>query len=299
MIFSTVIIGLVYCFDYIIQEGIKTANYQEITKWNEVIQGGIEAEILVVGSSRALVHFDCEYIEKVTGKTCYNLGFDGTSIPLQKLMFDLYLSKNKAPESLIWSLDFHSFTNKSDYYGFDQLIPYRDNEIIQEILDIHETPDYQFELPIFRYSYNPRMKFYGIASYLIAYAKEPIITKGFRKSTRTWELGDDFEEHSEANSENIFIDEVILRDFYQYIASLKVQYDIRLIMTPYYITRLEKLQNLTEVKEKLNAAAEAIDVPYLDLSSTDISLDQNNFYNETHMTTQGMNQMLRMIEFDQ
>jgi hypothetical protein len=281
-----------------IQEGIKTANYREITKWNEVIQGGIDAEILVVGSSRALVHFDCEYIEKVTGKTCYNLGFDGTSIPLQKLMFDLYLSKNKAPESLIWSLDFHSFTNKSDYYGFDQLVPYQENEIIQEILEIHETESYQFDLPIFRYSFNPQMKFYGLASYLIAYAKEPVITKGYRKSTRTWGVGADVAEDNEAKGENIVMDEAIVRGFYQYIASLKVQYDIRLIMTPYYITKLEKFRNLSEAKEKLTAAAEAIDVNYLDLSATDLSLDQNNFYNESHMTTQGMNHMLGKIEFE-
>jgi hypothetical protein len=33
-------------------------------------------------------------------------------------------------------------------------------------------------------------------------------------------------------------------------------------------------------------------------NATDLSLDQTNFYNESHMTTQGMNQMLRMIEFD-
>ena len=272
-----------------IQEGIKTANYREITKWNEVIQGGIDAEILVLGSSRALVHFDCEYIEKVTGKTCYNLGFDGTSIPLQKLMFDLYLSKNQAPESLIWSLDFHSF---------DQLVPYQDNEIIQKILDIHETPNYQFELPLFRYSFNPHMKFLGLASYLTDYAKEPIITKGYRKSTRTWGIGTDVPEDKEAKGKNIMMDEAIVRDFYQYIASLKAQYDITLIMTPYYITRLEKLQNLTELKEKINAAAEEIDVNYLDLSATDLSLDQSNFYNESHMTSQGMNQMLEMIEFD-
>jgi hypothetical protein len=61
------------------------------------------------------------------------------------------------------------------------------------------------------------------------------------------------------------MDEVIVRDFYQYIASFKVQYDIGLIMTPYYITELEKFKNLTEAKEKLNAAVEAIDVNYLDL----------------------------------
>lgn len=35
-----------------------------------------------------------------TGKTCYNLGFDGTTYPLQKLMLELYLSENKSPEEI-------------------------------------------------------------------------------------------------------------------------------------------------------------------------------------------------------
>lgn len=281
-----------------IQEGIKTANYREVTKWNEVIQGRIDAEILVIGSSRALVHFDCEYIEKVTGKSCYNLGFDGTSIPLQKLMFDLYLSKNEPPESLIWSLDFHSFTKNSDYYGFDQLVPYQDNEIIREILEIHKTESYKFDIPIFRYAFNPKMKFYGLASFLFDFGKEPIISKGYRKSAKTWELSADVAVDNKDKGEKIVLEEAIVRDFYQYIDSLKVKYDIRLILTPYYITKLRKFRNLSEAKEKLNAAAKAIGVNYLDLSATDLSIDQKNFYNESHMTIHGMNQMLRMIEFD-
>ena len=51
-----------------IQEGLKTSNYREVTKWNEVTQGGIDAQLLIVGSSRALVHFDLIEKEKASGK---------------------------------------------------------------------------------------------------------------------------------------------------------------------------------------------------------------------------------------
>ena len=174
-VFLSVIVGLSYLLDYMIKEGLKTSNYREVTKWNEVTQGGIDAQLLIVGSSRALVHFDCEYIQKVTGKTCYNLGFDGTTYPLQKLMLKLYLSKNKIPEKIIWSLDYHAFSEAPDYYGFEQLVPYQNNAYIKEMLSMHETPAYQFKIPIFRYSYNPKMKVIGLLSFCGGYKEEPVL----------------------------------------------------------------------------------------------------------------------------
>ena len=100
LLFGLCLAGISFLFDYMIQEGIKTTNYKEVTKWNEVVEGGIDAEHLVVGSSRAFVHFDMERLEEKTGKTGYNLGFNGFAYPQVKKTLELYLDRNVKPEKI-------------------------------------------------------------------------------------------------------------------------------------------------------------------------------------------------------
>jgi len=52
--------------------------HSDIKDWgvvNSILAGRVNAQILVSGSSRAVYHYDCGRIEKITGKTCYNIGF--------------------------------------------------------------------------------------------------------------------------------------------------------------------------------------------------------------------------------
>jgi hypothetical protein len=275
-----------------IQEGLKTSNYREITKWNEVIQGGIDAEILIVGSSRALVHFDCEYIEKLTGKTCYNLGFDGTTYPLQKLMLELYLSKNKKPKELIWSLDFHSFSFDADFYGFEQLVPYQDNPSIRKILDLHETPSYQFYIPVFRYSYNPKMKVIGLYSFFGKYEREPVVKNGFQKQDKVWDGS--FEQFKKEITDcyEVVIEDVVYQDFLELNKRLNEKSKVLWVVTPYFIEFQNLVCNRIQIVQNWGTTSTFLDIPLMDFSQNQISTKKENFYNSTHLSRKGVYQFM-------
>lgn len=290
--FLLFIVGLSFILDYMIQEGLKTSNYREITKWNEVILGGIDAEIVIVGSSRALVHFDCEYIQRVTGKRCYNLGFDGTNYPLQKLMLELYLSKNQKPKEIIWSLDYHSFSYSSNFYGFEQLIPYRDNLFIRKILSLHETPNYQFDIPLFRYSFNPKMKVIGLFSFIGIYNRKPILKNGFRKQDKGWDGS--FEEFKRKNSNGFLVnfDEKIFKDFIDFNRELKNKVKINWVASPYFIKYDRLVLNRIEIQSKWYENSNKLDIPLINLSNSFISKEQINFYNSTHLNKFGVEKFM-------
>ncbi|MCS5489016.1 hypothetical protein [Algoriphagus limi] len=298
LIFSLICLGLAYLLDYMIQEGLKTSNYREITKWNEVIQGGIDAEILIVGSSRALVHFDCEYIEKATGKSCYNLGFDGTTYPLQKLMLELYLSKNKKPKELIWSLDYHSFNAVPDYYGFEQLVPYMENSFVKKMLSMHETPNYQFQIPLYRYSYNPKMKVIGIYSFFGKYDYNPILKKGFRKQNKVWDGA--FDKFRGQNPKGVLVnfEENLFSDFICLNRDLIEKVKVTWIISPYYFDYFGMVNNHNEIQKKWEEAAKQLNITYLDFSLNKISYEKANFYNSSHLNAQGVKKFMdAWIEF--
>jgi len=294
VLFFLLLLGISFILDYMIQEGLKTSNYREVTKWNEVIQGGIDAKILIVGSSRALVHFDCDYIQKVTGKTCYNLGFDGTTYPLQKLMLELYLNKNQKPEKIIWSVDYHSFSYAPDFYGFEQLVPYRDNTYIRKMLSMHETPDYQFHIPLFRYSYNPKMKVIGLYSFLGIYQKDPVLTNGYRKQDKVWD--GTFDEFRRSNPQGYYIniDQGVFNDFLAFNKILHQESVITWVISPYFKEYQEMILNRSEIGNRFEKAANQLRIHLMDYSNDPLSQDKSNFYNSNHLNNQGIEQFMNV-----
>lgn len=281
-----------------IQEGLKTSNYREITKWNEVIEGGIDAQILIVGSSRALVHFDCEYIQKVTGKTCYNLGFDGTTFPLQKFMLELYLSGNTVPEKIIWSLDYHTFSEAPDYYGFEQLVPYQENPYVSKMLSLHQTPAYQFEIPVFRYSYNPKMKIIGLYSYLGKYRRDPILKYGYLKQDKNWDGTFEKFKQSTPNGYSVNFDQKIFEQFLDFSNELKEKSILTWVISPYFFEAEKMIVNHKEVKNQLKKEVLNLGVQLSDLSSTAISNSTENFYNGTHLSTKGVGEFMSVLFYE-
>jgi hypothetical protein len=293
-IFFLILAGIAHVVDYMIQEGIKTSNYREVSKWNEVIIGGIDAEILIVGSSRASYHFDCEIIEKITGKSCYNLGFDGTAFPHQKLMLDLYLKNNIKPDEIYWSLDFHSFHEIREFYGFEQLVPYYSNIEVQEMYKLNKgIPNHSLFFPIVRYSFNPEMREVGLLNYFGLYNAPQIIYKGYREQDREWDSSFDSVKEKYFDALDFKIDSVQFSDFKKISLDFEERgVKVSWVFSLYYFEENEKYgQIIREYKSQ----SEIIQIDFIDFSNSNISKSKQYFYNSVHMNKKGVNKFLNLL----
>ena len=72
---------------------------------NKVMQGKVNAQIIITGSSRALSHFDPRVVEAQTGRTAFNLGRNGSQSDMQLAVLKAYLEHNQKPDFIIHSLD--------------------------------------------------------------------------------------------------------------------------------------------------------------------------------------------------
>lgn len=288
--FILVLISFLFIVDSMIAYGLKTSNYREVSKWNEVVEGGINAEILIIGSSRALVHFDCSQIEKKTGFKCYNLGFDGTNYPLQMLMLDLYLSKNIKPKFLIWSLDLHTFKNMDEFYGFEQLIPYLRNEYVAKMLDINKTiPNFYYYAPIIRYSFNSKMKLVGIASFIGLLENQRTLDKGYKKQDKIWD--NKFESFKLSNPQGIRIefDINLFEGFIEQTETLMSNnIEISLVFTPMYKEGLEIVVNHKEILSYYSELGRRLEIDFYDYSTNRMIDQKYNFYNSNHLNKKGV-----------
>lgn len=297
---SLILLAITFGVDYLIQEGIKSSSYREISKWNEVVEGGIDAEILIVGSSRALVHFDPQIIEEKTGMTCYNLGLDGSKYESQKKVLELYLEKNLKPKVLIWSLDFSSFEEVEGIYRYEQFIPFLSEPKVKEILALNKGMALGYlEIPIIRFSNNPAIKYRGILSWLPVNINEPTLEKGYRVSKKNWEgnldslLKQSGGELTNGFQINHFED---FKKLSQNLKSQKVQ--VKWLISPYFETALNAINNRKEFINLLENESKILGVSFQDLSFSELSISQENFYNGSHMNTNGVKSFVEKIAFN-
>lgn len=292
--FAMALTLLAYGLDYLIQEGIKKVNFLDVEKWQEITQGGIDAQILIVGSSRSIDHFDSREIEKQTGKSAYNLGIDGITYPQEKLILDLYLERNHPPEQVIWSLDYHSFKSDTEFKSLDQLVPFRNFKQIRELLALSDFSGYEFHIPIYRYSLTPTMKIQGLLGYFGLRKREKSLVKGFRPRDKHWNQGL-FELRKARNPDGITIamKEEIFADFLHLNRVLQQQgIQQSWVMTPYYSEYNDMITNRTQILNRLNQASKELQIPFLDYSDHPISQDTLHFYNVTHMSKKGVERFM-------
>jgi hypothetical protein len=106
--------------------------------------------LLFLGSSRTENHIDCELIEKLTGKSCINLGIRGTTLQdayrLTQLMKDRGITYNKAYVQVGYS--FNDTLNSESFAA--QLAPYK----LTGLMPSSEEIPAESNIPFYRYMKN-------------------------------------------------------------------------------------------------------------------------------------------------
>ncbi len=85
--FFAVLIAVLFGTDALVNTGLRTIDTSAFGVFNRIARGGIDADIVVSGSSRALNHFDPRIIERRTGRTAMNIGMNGSQTDMQVAVF--------------------------------------------------------------------------------------------------------------------------------------------------------------------------------------------------------------------
>ncbi|WP_289663002.1 hypothetical protein [Flavobacterium panacagri] len=104
-----------------------------------LLNGKINKEVIIMGSSRGAYNIIAGQIEKETGKTAYNISYAGSNIQFQLFLLKTLLRYNNAPKIIILSIDnpYEFLDVKSLEYRFDRLYPlekynYINDELIRQ-----------------------------------------------------------------------------------------------------------------------------------------------------------------------
>ncbi len=99
-IFFTILTVLAVGLDFALSSFYRKSLSQgdlDMETWEDVYRGEIDADVLVLGSSRALMHYSPKILADSLSHSVYNLGMDGSYFPAQYLVFKKQLGRNCPP----------------------------------------------------------------------------------------------------------------------------------------------------------------------------------------------------------
>lgn len=282
-VFSVALYGFAWGMDYAISHGLYQMDDYRFISWREIGQGDINADVIVMGNSRALSHFEPWTIDSITGMSCYNIGLGGYSITVDDLKYRYYRFYNQKPKLIILQID--AATLRYDYaphnHQSEQFLPLiYDKRIHPEMrrvgyswLDLH--------CPLYRYwGYqmvikNGLLEFLGLKHYVCYPSRQ-----GLHYENGVWngtELAKLKTIHAKFDTEG----QSYFESFMQRCADEGTK--VLLVNSPTYIGATNKTIGLDAVNAYFDSIATAYHTEYWNYENDPLCYDTANFVVSVHM----------------
>lgn len=258
---------------------IKKQHIREIDTWERILGDSIDANVFIIGSSRAMSHYKPSIIDSITGLNSYNFGLDGKTVESDIMLYNI-LKKHISdyPKYAIWDVYFGSFTFASKF-GDQQYTPYLLNTEIWKSINndsVHFTLVDKY-IPLLRYW---RKQVFPI------YNGFKDAQKGYYNLNEKWSA----EGMLEANKkplEYTIEPELTLR-FKQTIRDLKANgTNVILVFSPFYYKGVYGVTNLSSIIDSIQLYANELQCPLYNYTNDPMCYDTSFFYNAWHLNDKG------------
>lgn len=282
--------ALVCALHTTIHFGLRRISTSAFGATNRLVNGKINAEILITGSSRALVHYDPRVLESVTGLKTFNIGRNGSQTDLQLAFLKTYLLHNAPPRLLIHNLDLHSFATSHEIYDPAQYLPYLNEQPIYDAVrrvypDAWKwkyLPLYGYVVPDLRLTWLLGLK--GFAGF------EPPEDHINGFVPRAWAWTGDFEKFRRDNPNGVHttLEPQGIRDLEELLALCKARgIRILLVYSPEYFEVQALQTNREQIVAQFRELSSRFAAPFWDFSDSSLGRSRANFYNSQHLNAEG------------
>ncbi|WP_133534072.1 hypothetical protein [Flavobacterium dankookense] len=278
--------------DFILSNYLKKSNdYNgEMEVMNDIYSGKASCDIAIYGSSRAMVHFNSEIIEKKTNQSVYNFGHDGHNFWLQYMRNLEYNKHNKKSKIIILSVDIFSIQKRKNLYLYEQFLPYMLwNSNMAKYTSTYEGYDFfDYYIPMVRYCGEKEVLKEAYSYWRgTKNPNEKTRTKGYVGRNRVW--NSDLKKAAAKNDTYVItIDkpsEELLEKFI--IECRENNTTLLLVYTPEYIDGQKFAKDRNKVIDVYKKLSKKYAIPFWDYSSDSISYNKDYFYNASHLNKTG------------
>lgn len=275
----------------LIDTGLRRVETGALGVFNRIVDGRINATVLVTGSSRALNHYDPREITKRAGVSAWNIGVNGSQTDMQLATLQSYLAHNSPPQLLIHNLDSFTFVTSKDGVAFPGwYVPYLDEAPIYETLRRYDPQWVKAKyVPLYGYAVqDARFGWLLAPGALLGWNAREVRFNGFEPRATAW--NEDFERFRRANPDGVSfpIEPEAVQDLEQLITEVTSRGGrVVLAYSPVY-SEMQKLdRKRPELFALFHDIARRHGALLWDYSDSALSGQKELFYNSQHLNATG------------
>jgi hypothetical protein len=290
-LFALLVISLYAC-SYMVDTGLRKSRNQYFANWNDLYSSKINADLLVMGSSRAEFHISPKILDSMLSLNAYNLGLSAWHFDMQYARFRMYLQHNRKPKYIIQNVDVYGFSKREDVADSPQFLPYIQDTILQKTIRGHkgEFDFYQRNIPLLKYKNQQKIAFEGFFDFM-GFSNLYDTTskyKGYRGNDYAWNK--DFESFKKRfpKGAKYRFDKEVKRQFNEFLAFCQREnIKVFLVYAPEYFEVQPYYKNKNELINLCHESVKKYDCQFLDYSKNSLCNERKYFYNSQHLNKTG------------
>lgn len=289
---SFLIIISLYALAFAVDNGLRKSRNEYFAAWNDLFDAKINADLLILGSSRAEFHISPKIIDSTLHLNSYNLGMSAWHFDMQLARFKLYLAHNKKPDYIIHNVDVYGFAKRADVVNPEQFLPFINEPILLATTRGHkgEFDIYQQNIPLLKYKNQQSLAWEGICNFvhLTALYDTTSKYKGYKGNVYEW--NQDFERFKKRYPKGVkySFNKEIKKQFEEYLAFCEKQnIKVVLLYAPEYYEVQPLYKNKTTIIEMCKNASKRYHCYFLDYSNDSLCYQRKYFYNSQHLNKRG------------
>ena len=237
------------------------------------------SDVLILGSSRAMHHYNPEILSDSLKRSCYNAGYDGQSILYCKGVLDVVLERHK-PKVVILDLTLSEFDQKETSYDMlYALNPYvKRHPILWKTLSLKSKAE---KIKHFSsiYPYNSMIVEIAIGNMSGSLKKREISENGFTPSIGIWK-----EKITTVDFPDSALDAVktkAFKDICSFCSENNI--DLYVVISPAF----HIIENVSSSISYLERVCDSLNVPLLNFINDINYMDNHHYKDMTHLNAQG------------
>lgn len=285
-----VILGYIValCCDIMISRGLRKMEEYRFQPWNEMMNGGMEHDLLIMGNSRGLSHFNPIILDSLLGVSSYCLGIGGYPLNAHILKYEMYAQNNKKPKNIIYDVDCGtlSINTFKHQHQSEQFFPLVYNKFMRKQLLKNGFTYFDVYCPMVRYyGYQTVIKSGFMEFFHLKHYKDKTFYKGHSPNTGDWD-GTELNKMAIHRSEPDEKAVTIFEDFLQKCKNEDI--NVILVFSPIYSGGKEKISNINEYNSYFQMVSEKFGFNYLNYSENyDLCNDTSYFCVSVHLNPEG------------
>ncbi len=287
-VFFTPLIILFFVAEYIITKGLHNSKYTEYKEWNPILDGKINADVIVLGTSRARSLVSTTILDSVLNINSFNLGIDGYHLEMALSKYNIYRKHNTPPKIVILCFDIFILRNRTDLYNFHQFLPYIwDNDIRENTRKYIGLSNADYYVPAYRYFNNRFDKtiWQGVKSYYGTQTDTSLAIKGYLPVITEWNKKYEpiFLQRFEEYVEEKYIQQ--LDSFLYQCTNEKIE--VFMVYPPEYYEGQKRTTNRKQIMNIYYSFAKKYNFKWIDYSDNSLFKNKNLFTNIQHLNKAG------------